>query len=319
MIGYWISFGLLFPLILFGCFGFKILAEKNNKVEITPEMDAAINRRIFGYIVFYWLCNLFYMSCFINNLICKYIFGGFIMLDIFMNLARTFSYPKDKTSFMRWGLLQDFIVGVGLSIYLIYIIPNTKVKEIVIPIIAAIYGGLITLVGVAWTIRKSDIDKNDEEVKKAKPLIFIVNKRREQTKSYLSFTFENSFNNETIFTGDSTYHICPFFLKNADYSFSYLKGICINNDIMLTNVAQVFDKGQTYACICDFEFSYNKEINNMYLLLVDMLDNFYALEINFECSSDDKNDKKDIGIISGIETFKVEVNFDNFSFTKVSD
>lgn len=88
---------------------------------------------------------------------------------------------------------------------------------------------------------------------------------------------------------------------------------------MLTNVAKVFDKGQTYVCICDFEFSYNKEINNMYLLLVDMLDNFYALEINFECSSDDKNDKEDIGIISGIETFKVEVNFDNFSFTKVSD
>lgn len=158
-----------------------------------------------------------------------------------------------------------------------------------------------------------------KKLKKAKPLIFIVNKRREQTKSYLSFTFENSFNNETIFTGDSTYHICPFFLKNADYSFSYLKGICINNDIMLTNVAQVFDKGQTYACICDFEFSYNKEINNTYLLLVDMLDNFYALEINFKCSPDDENNKKNIEIISGIETFKVKVDFDNFSFTKVSD
>lgn len=172
MIGYWISFGLFFPLILFGCFGFKILAKQSIKVEITPEMNAAINRRIVGYIVFYWLCNLFYMSCFINNLICKYIFGGFIMLDIFMNLARAFSYPKDKTSFMRWGLLQDFIVGVVLSIYLIYIIPNTEVKEIVIPIIAAIYGGLITLVGVAWTIRKSDIDKNDEEVKKSKTINF---------------------------------------------------------------------------------------------------------------------------------------------------
>ena len=73
--------------VLFVCFGFKILAKQNNKVEITPEIDAAINRRIVGYIVFYWLCNLFYMSCFINNLICKYIFGGLIMLNIFMNLA----------------------------------------------------------------------------------------------------------------------------------------------------------------------------------------------------------------------------------------
>ena len=32
-----------------------------------------------------------------------------------------------------------------------------------------------------------------------------------------------------------------------------------------------------------------------------------------------ENNKKNIEIISGIETFKVEVNLDNFSFTKVSD
>ena len=39
-----------------------------------------------------------------------------------------------------------------------------------VPLISAIYGGLITLVGVAWTIKKSDKDRKDDEVKRAEPL-----------------------------------------------------------------------------------------------------------------------------------------------------
>ena len=117
--GYWISFGLLFPVILFGAVSLKIWAKKNYKSEITPEMNRAANERTVRYILFYWLCNLFYMACFIDNLVCKYVFGGLIMLIIFMNLVKTFTYSKDRSKFENWGLLQDFLVGVGLSIYLI--------------------------------------------------------------------------------------------------------------------------------------------------------------------------------------------------------
>lgn len=123
------------------------------------------------YILFYWLCDLFFMSCIIDSLACKYIFGGSIMLIVFYNLSNAFANSKVKRSgLIKWGMLQDFIVGVGLSIYLIYIIPNTDLREIVSVIIAAVYGGLLTLVGVAWTIKHSMIQKHEDELVKAKPL-----------------------------------------------------------------------------------------------------------------------------------------------------
>ena len=317
MIGYWISFGLLFPFFLIAVPYVKIKAFKNAKIEITPEIDKQANVRVVLYILFYWLCNLFYMACFIDNLVCKYIFGGLIMLIIFMNLAKAVSYPKNRNGFERWSMLQDFCIGIGLTIYLIYIIPNVDIREIVIPIIAAIYGGMLTLVGVSLTIRKSDIDRKEDEIKKAKPLVFIVDRTREESEKFLRFKFENSASNQNVFTGDAKYKINSFLIKNADYSFACLKGICINNDIIAMNIAQVFDKGQTYACLCDVIFSYNKEINNMYLLLVDMLDNYYTLEVNFQFDPDKRKKTKEINIVSGIELKRVKVDFNNLSFTEV--
>ncbi len=83
------------------------------------------------------------------------------MLIVFYNLSASVVNQANQARnvILKWSLLQDFIVGVGISIYLIYIIPNDDLQTIVIAIIAAIYGGLFTLAGVAWTINKSDKDK----------------------------------------------------------------------------------------------------------------------------------------------------------------
>lgn len=62
------------------------------------------------------------------------------------------------------------MIGIALTIYLIYITPTVNnLQSIVTTIIAAIYGGLLTLVGVAWTIRKQDEIRRDDEKKRFKP------------------------------------------------------------------------------------------------------------------------------------------------------
>ena len=172
MIGYWISFGLIIPLVVIGMANLKVMLKKVSKIEVTPEMEKAANERMVIYILFYWLCDLFYMACFINNIVCKYIFGGLIMLIIFMNLAKGITFPKNRSGFERWGMLHDFIVGIGLTIYLIYIIPNDDIKETAIPIIAAVYGGIITLIGVLLTIKKSDRDRLEERRNQIRPFFY---------------------------------------------------------------------------------------------------------------------------------------------------
>ena len=161
----WLIFGLIILAAPYGLYEIKKFATK--RIKPTEEQNKIANQRFTILCLFYWLCDCFYMTFIINNLIWKFILGGLIMVIIFYNLSKAFI---NGNSPLKFGLVQDFIVGIALTIYLIYIIPNESLQQIIIPIIAAVYGGLLTLVGVAWTIKKSDKDRKEEEVKKAKPL-----------------------------------------------------------------------------------------------------------------------------------------------------
>lgn len=170
MIGYWVSFALIAGLIPIGIFYFIHWLETKLKVEPTKEQKTQAYIKGIYYIAFYWLADLFYMAHFINNLVCKFVFGGLMLIIILVNVARSFSIPKIRNGFDRFGLIQDFLVAMALTVYLIYLIPNSTIQSIVIPVVAALYGGFITLVGVAWTIKNSDRIRKEEEIKKAEPL-----------------------------------------------------------------------------------------------------------------------------------------------------
>ncbi len=167
MIGYWISFTLIAILIPIGLASIKAWGEKHFNYTDEQKKNASIN--LFKYWMFYWLCDLFYMSCFLDNLICKFVFGCLIMVIVLMNVCFSFVSSNCKTALQKIGLLQDFLVGIGLTVYLIYLIPEKELQTIILTIVAAVYGGLITLVGVAWTIKKSDKDRKEDEIKHEKP------------------------------------------------------------------------------------------------------------------------------------------------------
>ena len=61
--------------------------------------------------------------------------------------------------------MQDFLWGIAITVYLIFLIPGESLQTIVLTITAAVYGGLLTLVGVAWTIKD-----NSEKIKQERKL-----------------------------------------------------------------------------------------------------------------------------------------------------
>ncbi len=85
-----------------------------------------------------------------------------LFFKVYYSLTIAFLRKSDKNTVLDFSLIFDFLFGIGLTIYLIYLIPNTltNLQTIVTAIVAAIYGGLLTLVGVAWTIRHSDKQKH---------------------------------------------------------------------------------------------------------------------------------------------------------------
>ncbi len=73
---------------------------------------------------------------------------------------------------MSFAIAIDLLFGLGVTSYLIYIIPNSNLQEIVLTIIASVFGGIFTLVGVAWTIKQSQKDNYEKEVQKQTPYLY---------------------------------------------------------------------------------------------------------------------------------------------------
>ena len=279
MVGYWISFALIFILIPVGMVHLKKWALKDK--ELTEKQKTYSNEVIIKYTLFYWLCDMFYMSCFIKNLICQFTFGGLIMIIIMMSVSSSIASPKIKNSFDKWGILHDFIIGLGISIYLIYLIPNSILQTIVITIVSAIYGGLITLVGVSWTIRKSDEDRKKDEIQKAKPLFSfsnIIDENSIKKCSHYCYSSNNDIKNFMFNIGMiiENSNKSSFIMKcvyHGGYSFE-LKG---NNIILPSNCC--------YVSIC----ANITEKDFIILEVTDSLNNNFYYRVNIKDYSSDKN------------------------------
>lgn len=299
---YWFAFSIIALSIPIGCVTFKVWAESKNTY--TGEQVKTANIRLAKYMLFYWLLDLFYMACFNQWLVWQFLFGGLAMLIVFYSLTVAF-LSENKTN--KWLLLSDFILGIVLTIYLIYIIPNANLQSIVIPVISAVYGGLLTLVGVAWTIKKSNNDRRMEEQQKAKPIVFICNpettsiNKEELIRGILHSkrsigTLKNASEEKSAFM------LSEIIISNSDYSHVAIRGFRVNNDYHIYDYGQILTKNKTFYLKSDFRFDYKSKIEYVAILLQDMLDNIYELELNFTIIKPEKD--KVIRINSGIETKK---------------
>ena len=154
---HWIIFSFMFLFIPFTFIYFKVkFIDKHLQIE---KQKKNANMTTAKYLFLFWLYDLLYMAIFTNSLILVYILGIFAVIIVFTNLAKAL-LSNNK---ILYGFLSfDLIIGAFLCVYLIYIIPNSTLQNIVAAIVAAILGGLFTLVGVAWTIKNNAKERREE-------------------------------------------------------------------------------------------------------------------------------------------------------------
>lgn len=162
---YWYAFVLVATITILVTICFALIGWNNSDKSGPDKKHICVTS--LKLVSFYLLLDLFYMSFIINNLLLKFVFGILTVLIILYRLSISF---LSGSKFPKWYLVQDFVLGIGLTIYLVFIIPNNNLQTIVTAIVAAVYGGLLTLVGVAWTIKHGEKQKREDELAKAKPL-----------------------------------------------------------------------------------------------------------------------------------------------------
>lgn len=169
---HWLLFGLFALIIPCGTFNFMLQGLALN--DISKEKKANAARRLIIFTFYLWFVDLFYMVSFNNWLVWIYILGIILLLIAISNLIKVF---LGKTEVFKKFILGDLLIALVLTAFLIYSIPEKygSLQSIVTTIVAAVYGGMLTLTGVAWTIKRQDEIKKEEEKRKIKPYIVLTN------------------------------------------------------------------------------------------------------------------------------------------------
>lgn len=183
---------------------FRKLFEIKN--QYTEEQIKQSKQNVFKFTLFYWLIISFLVAVHCQSLLWQFISGGLALVILFTNLAGVVLADKQVNKYLA---VHDLLAGVALTVYLIYIIPNATVQNIVLVVVAALYGGLMTLVGVAWTIK--DGQRKEQESKRLEKIPYlqaslgqwIVREKRESVFPELWLNLTRSDNENCVSSGFS--------------------------------------------------------------------------------------------------------------------
>ena len=213
------------------------------------------------------------------NLIC-------LLFNIIKSLIK-----KEPNSWFDW-------VETGLSIILTIIIviafaaaSPLEIKDAVVQVTAAVIGGSLTLYGVGISIKYARIEKEKDEIKKAKPVVFPISDvtwgsipKEKRNNIYIEINKNSSELKPS--NSENAYSLFNLFIANSDASLCGLFGMLINGKIIKFEYEQIMAKNSNNQIIFGstgcYKFSVKSKISDVSLLLLDMLGNIYECVSRFE-------------------------------------
>ena len=196
---YWFTFVLMvvtFPML------YLFLYFEPNEIKIlNKEVDKSDFMYIFKANIFQMVILAFCFIAIVHNWVSWiFAFVGFYILYVFINIAKVFINIKDIPIINKYCLIVNFILACFGLVYLIFIIDNDNLQNIVLTIVSALAGGFITLLGVVYTIKRQEESKKRELKEKYKPHITIVQNKIEYDNN--DVCLENKIDNVVVFTSD---------------------------------------------------------------------------------------------------------------------
>ena len=282
------------PLFFFSLLTFDI---KNNSRTKDEEQKASLN--ICKYIILYWLLDLLYISIANSWLVATIIFGVLSVITIFFNLGNAF---LNGTKSLRFLIILDLLSGLILSAYLIFIIPNDSLQNIILTITASVFGGIFTLIGVAWTFKKGDADRQADLHR------LETDRKEEERKKFVPY-INISKGNQPVVTVNAHIHTGLDFEKAEDINkctnnFFYfiqienfdIKNISESNiiidGVIIDDSYYKFDDTileQNSVCRIqttnNWSISLPQSIQSIKLVICDILQNTYEVECKFKFTS----------------------------------
>lgn len=245
----------------------KLYAESNGNY--TKEQKKIASKRIGLLMYFYWLVDVLFLCIIWKWNTFTYILGSITILIVFYNLTIAFLSNRKRKTFENICLLLDFVIAIAASVYLIYLIEDCSLQDIVTSIVSAIYGGLLTLVGVAWTIKHTNDINYQKKQEEVKPF-FYQTIRYDKTLKVMKFI---------LLDGKETdYIMLIHFLKNSSKIEFRIESIELDDSTYVPEFDSVIEKNQTYKIAC-FLNEKKRKYKNIILNARDVNNNSIKYEI----------------------------------------
>ena len=239
--------------------------------------------------LFYWFLGAFHLCAIFNVLAWTFIFGGVSIVIIFYNLANVFINKVGKNQALnKAGLLQDFIVGLVITVYLIYIIPEEfkMLQTIITAVVAAVYGGLLTLTGVAWTIKHNNYILKREAIERNKPFLAI-----DTSIELIDYNHTRRIVFNTNYKGlkignDNTYYFGRPVFRNVSDNVCILDYVRINNKKYKFIFPYAILGGQQFYLMANNQIKSigleNEKLDEICLGIYDKAYNLYEFKLVFD-------------------------------------
>ena len=225
------------------------------------------------------------------------------MVIIFYNLANVFINKVGTSQTLnKLGLLQDFIVGLVITVYLIYIIPEEfkTLQTIITAVVAAVYGGLLTLTGVAWTIKQSIVVRHDNMRLENVP--YLCKKIIDRTKNVpiitgvVESTSFNEYAKNNAIKGNKKLCVLNTVSFQVRRNDCISCGLIFNGMFFAFDIEKYLDKGNCLRIISDNFYADNQNNPQAFIVLRDIFENYYKYQLLFQINLATKEEEvKGIG------------------------
>lgn len=173
--------------------------------------------------------------------------------------------PKLTTIILNTVFFIALIIGAPFL--LLYAgVEKETLNTIIIPIYAAAIGGIMTLVGVAWTIRREDSIRKEEKINASRPFWSIIDGTDERiidsNRHIYSYSISLEYNSKTP-------HLNANFV-NSDKTEFLLKKIRIGEQDYITDNNQLISKGMPFMITIYYGEHVDLQKKDILLYVVDI-------------------------------------------------
>lgn len=210
-----------------------------------------------------------------------------VALTVFINII--FKYGIKTNNFAQLALfIVSIITLMALLVSTLYFwfwdSYDPEIFTSIMGVFAGLLGGVLTLTGVAWTIKRQDEIRKEDEKKKIKPYIILAKKEiNYETINHIGFCNDYGYgkigDNSTYFLDEN------FLIKNVGKAACALAYVKINGEKQFTQMKSL---GKDEKAIIHSMYKYNFiKINGIELLSIklgvyDLEFNLYEFDVKFD-------------------------------------